>query len=98
MPKPVTTATEPRFLRDRFAPMPPRFPTPLPRASSGLKWLGFFYFLLIIYGSLFPLTGWQAPLSWSNPIMSPWPTHASRADILVNLLAYFPLGLLLSMI
>ena len=30
--------------------------------------------------------------------MSPWPTHASRADILVNLLAYFPLGLLLSLI
>lgn len=78
--------------------MRPRRPAPLPRASSGLKWLGFFYVLLIIYGSLFPLTGWQAPPSWSNPITSPWPTEGSRADILVNLLAYLPLGLLLSLI
>ena len=78
--------------------MLPRRPAPLPRASSGLKWLGFFYVLLIVYGSLFPLTGWQAPPSWSNPIMSPWPAHDSRADILVNLLAYLPLGLLLSLI
>lgn len=78
--------------------MLPRRPAPPTCASSGLKWLGFFYVLLIIYGSLFPLTGWQTPPFWSNPITSPWPAHDSRADILVNLLAYLPLGLLLSLI
>ena len=77
---------------------PPRRFTPLPRASSGLKWLCFFYLLLIVYGSLFPLTGWRAPPSWSNPITSPWPAHDSGSDILVNLLAYLPVGLLLTLI
>lgn len=76
----------------------PRTVAPLPCASSGLKWLVFCYVLLIIYGSLFPLTGWHAPYFWSNPITSPWPAHDSRADILVNLLAYLPLGLLLSLV
>ena len=75
-----------------------RRPLPAPQPSSGLKWLGFFYVLLIAYGSLFPLTHWHAPPSWTNPITSPWPAHDSRADILVNLLAYLPLGLLLSLI
>lgn len=78
--------------------MPTRRRVTAPRVSSGLKWLGFFYVLLIVYGSLFPLTNWQAPASWSNPITTPWPAHDSRSDILVNLLAYLPLGLLLSLI
>ena len=76
--------------------MLPRPLASVSRASNGLKWLGLFYVLLIIYGSLFPLTGWRAPSSWNNPVTSAWPAHGSRADILVNLLAYLPLGVIFS--
>lgn len=78
--------------------MLPRPLAAVPRASSGLKWLCVFYVLLLIYASLFPLTGWRAPPSWNNPVTSAWPPNDSRADILVNLLVYLPFGLLLSVI
>ena len=63
-----------------------------------MLWMGLLYAALIVYGTLFPLSAWTPPLmGWSNPITQPWPDQASRADILVNLLAYMPLGLLLVM-
>ncbi len=52
-----------------------------------------FYAALIVYGSLYPLTGWRAP---ETPIFSfltaPFPAHLSNADLLTNVLAYIPLG------
>ena len=51
------------------------------------------YVVLIAYGSLFPLTGWQIPAA---PIFSfltaTVPNHSSGADLLTNVLAYVPLG------
>ncbi|MFN3715475.1 MAG: VanZ family protein [Thiobacillus sp.] len=64
-----------------------------PRTTSML-WMAIAYGALVAYGTVFPLSEWTPPLlGWSNPITLPWPAHASRADIMVNLLAYVPLGL-----
>ncbi len=59
-----------------------------------MLWMSLLYGALVIYGTLFPLSEWTTPLSgWSNPITQPWPDRASRADIIINVLAYVPLGL-----
>lgn len=53
------------------------------------------YAVLIAYGSLFPLTGWGTP---PRPLFSflvaPWPAHVSRSDVLTNVVAYIPFGML----
>lgn len=66
------------------------------QASSKLKWLVVFYVLLIIYGSLLPFRGWQTPHPWINPVLTPWPAYDPGSDILTNVLAYLPLGFLIS--
>ena len=64
-----------------------------PRAVS-LFWMTLVYSALVVYGTLFPLTEWTPPLfGWSNPITMPWPRQMWRADILINVLAYMPVGL-----
>lgn len=73
------------------------------RASSsqpvpgGLRWLSLVYTLLIVYGSLFPFSGWRLPVHWQNPLLMPWPRYDSSADVFINVLAYLPLGLLLGL-
>lgn len=63
-----------------------------------MLWMALAYGALVAYGTIFPLSEWTPPLlGWSNPITLPWPAHASRADIMVNLLAYIPLGLFISL-
>lgn len=63
-----------------------------------MLWMAIAYAALVAYGTLFPLSEWTTPtLGWSNPITLPWPAHASRADIMVNLLAYVPLGLFIAL-
>ncbi|BBP05642.1 hypothetical protein TPL01_17890 [Sulfuriferula plumbiphila] len=55
------------------------------------------YLLLIGYGSLYPFSGWRAPLNGSLAFLSaPWPRHITRTDLITNLLAYLPLGYLLA--
>lgn len=73
-----------------------RSPATSQRTSVVLLWLSVLYPLLIAYASLFPLD-WHPPALWSNPLMHPWPRSDSRSDILVNILAYVPLGLLLAL-
>lgn len=54
------------------------------------------YFLLTIYGSLYPFTGWrdnQLPLF--DFLQHGWPRWTTRFDLLVNVLAYLPLGFML---
>lgn len=55
------------------------------------------YLLLIGYGSLYPFSGWRAPLNGSLAFLSaPWPHHVTRTDLITNILAYMPLGYLLA--
>ena len=49
------------------------------------------YTALLVYGSLFPFVG------WGTPDVSPWqeflsPGRVSRADLVLNVLIYLPLG------
>jgi VanZ family protein len=55
-----------------------------------------FYAGLIIYGSLFPLTGWTEPVSLFSFLTAPMPAHISRADLFTNVLAYIPLGVFIA--
>src|SRR5258708_29260432 len=72
--------------------------TPQPSENSG-RW-GFAalaYAALIAYGSLYPFTGWTAEGVKLFAFLSPqWSGHLSRADVVTNVLAYMPLGLLLT--
>lgn len=57
------------------------------------------YALLIAYGSLFPLSGWTEPAEpWAWLGKQPASGHLSRPDLIVNLLAYMPLGLSLAFV
>lgn len=54
------------------------------------------YLLLLIYATLFPLSGWdglRGGLHNLFPVI--WPTQISRSDVITNLVVYLPLGLLL---
>lgn len=53
------------------------------------------YVLLIMYGSLYPMSGWHTPDQslWSL-LSGPWPRYISRSDILVNVVVYIPVGAL----
>ena len=58
----------------------------------------FVYMVLLIYGSLSPWTGWRAlgvsPLAFLG---APWPAYVTGFDLALNVLAYLPLGLLLTL-
>jgi VanZ family protein len=57
------------------------------------------YALLIVYGSLFPLSGWTPSADpWIWLANMPDGSRLSRADLIVNVLAYVPLGLGLAMV
>jgi VanZ family protein len=54
------------------------------------------YALFIVYGSLSPFTGWQDQgLSFMDVLTAPLSQTYAGFDMVVNLLAYFPFGLLL---
>jgi VanZ family protein len=54
------------------------------------------YAALVVYGSLFPFTGWRAPDADLLDFLAHLPDlHVHRADALTNVLAYMPLGLLI---
>lgn len=52
------------------------------------------YAALVVYATLYPLSGWHHPQGlWSTAFLSlPWPQWWNRFDIVANLLGYLPLG------
>lgn len=53
------------------------------------------YAALLVYGTLFPLTGWRVPPEGIRALLAePMLVPFSRTDILFNVLIYLPLGLL----
>lgn len=67
------------------------------RAPRRVSWQAFSYACLIVYGSLYPFSGWSPPSGGLFEFLVPAPRfHQSLADLLTNLLAYMPLGLLLA--
>jgi VanZ family protein len=56
------------------------------------------YILLIVYGSLSPFSGWRTPSAGFLEILTaPLGRTYSRFDLVINLFAYLPFGLLLSL-
>ena len=70
-----------------------RVPTRLPQYLAAL------YGLMIVYASLEPFSGWMAPLH-DAPffLFEPWPSHITKFDIAINMLAYAPFGFLLALV
>jgi VanZ family protein len=49
--------------------------------------------VLITYGSLTPWSGWRnAGVGAFSYLLAPWPSHVTSFDLVVNVLAYLPLG------
>ena len=60
-----------------------------------LLYLNLGYALLIVYASLYPLTGWHD--TGGNPLdflVATWPRYWTAFDLTTNVLAYLPFGLL----
>lgn len=66
--------------------------------SVRLAWiLAAAYLLLVVYASLQPFRDWRAPpAEVLNFLFAPWPRYVTLADVAINVLAYVPLGFLLS--
>ena len=73
-------------------------PPPLARSLRLPLYLALAYLVLIIYASLYPFTNWRdlgvSPLEF---LSSTWPRYWTVFDLLVNLVAYLPLGFLLAL-
>jgi len=55
------------------------------------------YSLLLVYGSLYPLGGWQWPAAVPHKMLwFQWPKYFSKSDIITNVLVYIPLGMLIA--
>jgi len=62
------------------------------RWPGGLAWVALCCGL-ILYGSLYPLTGWHRPEApVVKLLLAPLAGHLSRGDLFINVLAYLPLG------
>lgn len=78
--------------------MPSNPPAAAPSASAVLRWLTLAYVALLAYGTLYPLSGWTLPsVDLTTLFAASLHSHASRADLLTNLLVYLPLGLLIGL-
>ena len=68
--------------------------------SSGKPKLACFvalaYILVIVYASLQPLQGWRAPPEEVLGFLkAPWPRYITAGDVMLNIVAYLPLGAIL---
>ena len=74
-------------------------PGPQTHRSAALP-LAWAWAALIVYASLYPFTGWRWPpgLPAQELLRLPWPRYFIPFDISSNLLAYGPLGLLLTVL
>ena len=68
------------------------------RRSKLVRYLALAYPLLVAYASLYPFSGWRAPVEDATAfVLADWPFYVTFSDITLNVLAYLPLGLLLTL-
>jgi VanZ family protein len=68
------------------------------RSSRLVAYLGVAYLLLVVYASLYPFSGWRVPnADATHFLLSRWPAYVVASDVVLNVLAYVPLGLLLAL-
>jgi VanZ family protein len=78
---------------------PPTSATRYARRSRLVRYLAVAYFGLVVYASLYPFVGWRAPIG--DPaafVLADWPYYITFSDLVLNVLAYVPLGLLLTLV
>ncbi|MBI2311470.1 MAG: VanZ family protein, partial [Betaproteobacteria bacterium] len=64
-----------------------------PHRSGLPAYLALAYLLLIAYASLSPFGGWREPSQGAlHFLTAPWPRYYTRFDVIINFLAYLPLG------
>ena len=71
----------------------------LTRRSTLVRYLTLTYLVLVVYTSLYPFSEWRAPAEEVRVFLTaPWPRYFTWADLLLNVAAYFPLGVLLTLV
>lgn len=77
-------------------PADPALVAPAPRTSTSARLAVIAYAALLVYASLYPMSGWRdagvAPWAF---LTAPVPRYITRFDIVTNLIAYAPWGALL---
>ena len=69
------------------------------RSSRLVAYLSVAYLLLVVYASLYPFTDWRVPNDEATRFLfGGWPPYIVASDVVLNILAYMPLGLLLSLL
>lgn len=69
-----------------------------PHRSGLPAYLALAYLLLIAYASLSPFAGWREPSQGAlHFLTAPWPRYYTRFDVIINILAYLPLGFFLGL-
>lgn len=68
------------------------------RRSAFVRYASVAYVAVVLYASLYPLSSWRTPsheLLWVR--LGEWPRYYTYGDVFLNVLAYAPLGLLLTL-
>lgn len=68
------------------------------RRSAFVRYASIAYVAVVAYASLYPLAGWRRPsheLLWVR--LAEWPRYYTYSDVFLNVLAYAPLGLLVTL-
>ena len=69
------------------------------RTSRLVAYLAVAYLLLVVYASLYPFADWRAPNDEAARFLfAGWPSYIVASDVVINVLAYVPLGLLLTLV
>lgn len=67
----------------------------MPSSSPLSRFLLVAYVLLIVYATLYPLSGWRDPGAPALAfLLAPWPRYVTAFDLGANFLGYLPYGLL----
>jgi len=68
------------------------------RGSTLVRYLAVAYLALVAHASLYPFSGWLAPADSATAfVFAAWPFYVTAPDIILNVLSYFPVGLLLTL-
>jgi VanZ family protein len=69
------------------------------RSSKLVRYLAVAYLALVAYASLYPFSGWRVPTTEPAAFLfADWPIYLTISDVVLNVLAYVPLGLLLTLV
>jgi len=69
------------------------------RSSRLVAYLTVAYLLLVVYASLYPFADWRIPNDEATRFLfAGWPSYIVVSDVVINVLAYAPLGLLLTLL